>query len=221
VIAPDLPGHGSHADESFRLEEGIETVERAVEALTDGSVHLVGLSLGGYVATEYARRHPETVEDLVLAGSSTNPVGPMGTLSRVVGKAAVLASRSDLVERATDWAAERYVRSRRIRPEEADEIVEAGFDLRPFGEAGVEIAGEDFRSAFASYPGPALVINGELDLVMRLGEDDHVEAGTDAVGRVIEGAAHVCNLDRPEAFTAAVDRFVGSAPRRRTERPSE
>ncbi|MFC7142149.1 alpha/beta fold hydrolase [Halosimplex aquaticum] len=211
VITPDLPGHGSRTDETFRMGEALLTIDDVVESMTDGSVHLVGLSLGGYVATEYARRYPENVDDLVLSGSSANPVGLLGTLSRLVGKATILASKTGLAERATDWLAERYVRSRDLRPEHEEEIVDAGFDLRPFGEAGVEIADEDFRSALASFPGRTLVCNGQWDLLMRLGERDHVEAARDASLAVVEGAGHACNLDRPDEYTDTVDWFVDRA----------
>jgi len=208
VIAPDLPGHGSRADESFRLEAALELLEGVFEEYTDGSAHLFGLSLGGYVATAFARRHPGRVESLILSGSSANPVGALGTLSRAVGQVAKLASRNGLVERATDWVAERYVRSRALDPAAKAEIVDAGFDLRPFGEAGVEIAGEDFRAAFASFPGPALVLNGKWDLLMRLGEKDHARANGDARLQVVDGSGHACNLDRPGAYASAVDHFV-------------
>lgn len=211
VVAPDLPGHGSRTDESFTMEEGVRTVERVVDDHTDGAATVVGLSLGGYVATEFARRRPDAVEDLVVADASANPVGLLGRLTRATGRIALLASRVDLVERATDWLATRYVESRDLRPEQKAEIVEAGFDLRPFGEAGLEIAGEDFRSAFAAFPGPALVVNGEFDRLMRRGEDAHAAAG-DAGVVVIDGAGHASNLDEPHDFTVTVGRFAGTAP---------
>jgi len=209
VIVPELPGHGARADEPFRLEVAVETLARTVEDVAGGNAHLVGISLGGYVATEFARRHPDAVDHLIVSSSSANPVGLLGTLTRLVGKGALFASRSDRVERAVRRIAEKYVRSRELRPDVEEEIVEAGFDLTPFGEAGLEIAGTDFRSAFAAFPGRALVLNGRWDLVMRLGQRDHAEAG-DARAVVIDGAGHVCNLDRPDAYASEVERFVKS-----------
>jgi pimeloyl-ACP methyl ester carboxylesterase len=208
VVAPDLPGHGSRDDERFDLESGVATLERTVEEHVDGSAHLVGLSLGGYVATAFASRNPGRVDDLVLSSSSANPVGLLGALTRVLGEVSLRASGSGLVERATDWLAARYVRNREIDRTEADEVVDAGFDLRPFGEAGVSIAGEDFRAALADYPGRTLLLNGKWDLVMRLGEDEHAASARDADVRVLDGAGHVCNLDRAERYTSALERFV-------------
>jgi pimeloyl-ACP methyl ester carboxylesterase len=207
VITPELPGHGTRADEQFRLEAAIDTLGRAIEEIAEESVHLVGLSLGGYVATMFARRQPEAVDHLVVSSSSANPVDRLGTITRLLGKATLLASRSGLVERAAGWVMKKYVGSRDLRPDLEREIVDAGFDLESFGEAGLEIADEDFRSAFASFPGPALVLNGKWDLVMRLGERAHAEAG-DATAIAIKGAGHVCNLDQPDVYSDQIERFV-------------
>jgi len=210
VLTPELPGHGTRADEPFRLETAVESLEATVDTLVDEPVHLVGLSLGGYVATEFARRRPGAVETLVLSGSSANPVGFLGKVTHVLGRIGLRAAESGLVERATNWLAERYVRSRDLGPETTAEILEAGFDLRPFGEAGIEIAGEDFRAALASFPGPTLVLNGKWDLVMRLGEEDHASAAQDASVWVVDGASHACNLDQPDAYTERLGRFIES-----------
>lgn len=208
VIVPDLPGHGARRDGSFDLEEGVETVADAVDRHADGPAYVVGLSLGGYVATAFANRHPESVEGLVLSSSSANPVGHLGTLSKIVGGAALLASKSDLVERGVDSLAGRWVRHRELRRDLEEEIVDAGFDLRPFGEAGFEIAGEDFRAALASFGGPALILNGQWDLLMRRGEEAHAAAAADASVRVLDGAGHTCNLERVDEYEAAVRHFV-------------
>lgn len=208
VIAPDLPGHGDRRDERFRLAAGIETVERVVDRLADDPVRLVGLSLGGYVATAYAHRNPERVERLVVADSCANPTGVLSVLSRLVGGTALLASKSDTVERGVDRLASWWVRNRDIAPELKAEIVDAGFDLEPFGRAGFEIAGQDFRAMFGAYDGPALVVNGQWDLLMRRGEAAHAAAAKDAKVTVIRGAGHACNLEEPTAFTTVLRGFI-------------
>ena len=207
VVVPDLPGHGARRDEPFRLDSGVAAVEDVVDELADDRIHLVGLSLGGYVATEFARRHSDAVDDLIISGSSANPVGLLGVLSRVTGGVALLASKSGRIERGVEQLAERWVRKRDLRSDLVDEIVDAGFDLRPFGQGGLEIGGHDFRAAFASFPRPKLVLNGQWDLLMRSGERKHADAA-DASVEVIDGVGHVCNIERPEEYTAVVRGFI-------------
>ncbi|PSP75763.1 alpha/beta hydrolase [Halobacteriales archaeon QS_1_68_20] len=207
VVAPDLPGHGVRSGEPFQMERALQVVDEAVERAADGQAHVVGLSLGGYVATMYAQRYPEKVESLVVADSCANPTGVLGTLTRAVSRVSNAATESRLVRRAVDWVAGRWVRSRNLPDAIEREIVDARFFPGQFGKAGLELAGTDFRALFATYRGPALVLNGQWDLVMRLGEDDHAAAG-DARAEVIDGAGHTSNLDEPGAFAEAVRRFV-------------
>ncbi|NHN57841.1 MULTISPECIES: alpha/beta fold hydrolase [Halorussus] len=208
VVVPDLPGHGALADEEFALERALRRVDEVVEAAAGGRATVVGLSLGGYVATAYARRHPEKVDALVAAGSSANPVGVLEPLTRAVSAASETVTESRLANQAVEALARYWVKRRDLDADVKREILASGFYPRQFGNAGFDLAGVDFRSAFGSFPGPALVLNGQWDLLNRLGEDEHVLAAPDARLRVIEGAGHVSNLERPAAFVDAVERFA-------------
>ena len=59
-----------------------------------------------------------------------------------------------------------------------------------------------------AYGGPVLVINGRLDLVMRLGERRFIEGLPGVTTKVLRRAAHLSNVDRPGEFSAAVRAFV-------------
>ncbi len=207
VVAPDLPGHGDRADESFDLEDALAVLDDVVDELADGNAILVGLSLGGYVVTEYASRSPDKVDGLVIVGSSANPVRGMNLVTRLTGAVARLATRSDRIERGVQRLGERWVRNRELDPDHEREILESGIFPREFGTPGPDLAGRDVREMLRTYRGPVLVVNGERDKVMRRGERDHAAAaGADVV--VLEGVGHVCNLHRPETFTKVVDQFV-------------
>lgn len=67
VVIPDLPGHGDSDPKTGPLSIG--TVLAGVKAIASaqpGKVIVIGNSLGGWVASLYAREHPEKVERLVL-----------------------------------------------------------------------------------------------------------------------------------------------------------
>lgn len=212
-VAMDLPGHGERADGDFRLGAAIDRLDEVIEQVAGGHAPLVGLSLGGYVATEYARRYPEKVDVLIVSGSSANLVGLMDVLTRVVSRISNRATDSDLVVRAVNWLHTRFVEALDLEVKEKREIIDEGFFPKQFGVAGFELAGRDFREAFATYPGPALVLNGKWDLVNRLGEKKHADAVSDVTVAVIPKAGHNCSLERPETYAGAVRRFVLS-PRR-------
>ena len=69
VRTPDLPGSGTRADAPG--PHSVDSLADEVAATLDGEpVHLVGYSLGGYVAEELARHHPARVRTLALLGSA-------------------------------------------------------------------------------------------------------------------------------------------------------
>lgn len=211
VVVPDLPGHGEFAAETFRMEPALDRLETVIESAADGRASLVGISLGGYVATEFARRHPEMVDALVVSGSSVNPTDSFEVLARAVSAVSRLATKSDLVDRGVRGLAERWVNRRDLPPKTKAEILDSGIFPRQFGEAGFELAGRDFREAIAAYPGPTLVLNGRWDLLNRLGERDHAAATSDADLVVLNGAGHVCNLERPERYADEIRRVLRAA----------
>ncbi|WP_222918004.1 alpha/beta hydrolase [Natrinema sp. SYSU A 869] len=208
TIAPDLPGHGTRAGKPFRMEPAIDVLEESFETHADGSAVLVGLSLGGYVATEYAYRHPEQVDALVLSGSSVNPVNTMQLGTRLTGGLARLLTKPDLGKRAGKKLAARWVRNRELPPDIEREIIDSGFYPKQFGDAAPDIAGEDYRAKLSSYPGSTLILNGENDKLMRRGEQAHAKAARDGRVEVLAGVGHICNLHRPATYTDRVRRFV-------------
>ncbi|OAQ54663.1 alpha/beta hydrolase fold protein [Natrinema mahii] len=213
TVAPDLPGHGTRAGKPFRMEPAIDVLEGVVDRHTDGSATLVGLSLGGYAATEYAYRHPDAVDGLVLSGSSVNPVNTMELGTRVTGGVSRLLTKPDLGKRAVEKLATRWVRQRNLPPDIEREIIDAGFYPKQFGDAGPDIAGRDVRAALSTYPGSTLLLNGENDTLMRRGERDHAAAARDGRVEVLAGAGHICNLHRPETYTERVRRFARQTAR--------
>ena len=78
VAALDLPGHGgSDGPPLASIEAMGDWVAEMVGALGFASAHLVGHSMGTYVALETARRHSEAVRSLVLLGTAAAmPVHP-------------------------------------------------------------------------------------------------------------------------------------------------
>ena len=79
VVAPDLPGFGRRCGDPCpaRIEAIAasvrEDIRRSGEAVP---VHLLGLSLGAMVATEWATSHPEEVAACVLVNTSLRAFSP-------------------------------------------------------------------------------------------------------------------------------------------------
>ena len=104
--AVDLPAHGELADVPFTVERAADIIAAHARTLAGETgrqrATIVGLSLGGYVAIEAARRHPDVVAGLVLAGCSREPRDALAASMRLLawtmafrgGRASRLASRA-------------------------------------------------------------------------------------------------------------------------------
>jgi pimeloyl-ACP methyl ester carboxylesterase len=204
VIAVDLPGHGSQATVPFTLAGAAATVARVIDEAAGGRAVVVGHSLGGYVSMELAATLPQRVRGLVVAGASLEPGGPWSPAFRAL--AAFLASR---YVGALDWLNDRYLRV--LYPSEIAEPIVAARYWAGGGTAGLRaIVAERFLPRLAAYPGPTLVLNGELDVILRLGERAFLRAAQHGRRRLIPRAMHLAHLDRPERFAGAVAAFARS-----------
>jgi pimeloyl-ACP methyl ester carboxylesterase len=201
-ISIDLPGHGALADRAFTMDAAAEAVEHVIDRVAGGRAVLVGLSLGGYVSMTVAARSPERVRGLVLAGSTREPTGTARLAYWFVGTGLGLAPQSVL------RGIMAFVWRRRYGPEIAAAIMANGYYARGGGEAIRVLTAGGFRDRIRAYGGPILVINGNLDLVFRLGERRFLEGVPGVTRRRISWAAHLSNLDRPDDFSNAVEAFV-------------
>jgi pimeloyl-ACP methyl ester carboxylesterase len=202
VVAMDLPGHGSLADRPFTLAAGADELARVIETTGGGRAVVVGLSLGGYVAMDVAAHRPELIRGLVLSGATQEPVGVRAVPFRAL---AWVMDRFDgpSFDRLNAW----FFRTRYPAPI-ADPILAGGFYASGGAEALRALIGEEFRPRLAAYEGPVLILNGELDVLFRLGAGAFAGRARDVRRVRLQGATHLANLDRPKAFNNAVRRFV-------------
>ncbi|MFC4712052.1 alpha/beta fold hydrolase [Planococcus dechangensis] len=73
LILVDLPGHGKSINTPW--QSFADTADMiAGEVIQNRAVHVVGLSLGGHVALELAKRYPKMVQSLFISGITVRPM---------------------------------------------------------------------------------------------------------------------------------------------------
>ena len=201
-VSVDLPGHGELAGRSFTLDGAADHVIDVIDRAAGGRAVVVGLSLGGYTAMTVGGRSPERVRGLVLAGSTRDPSGPLNAAYWFIGTGLGTAPQPVLRSfMAWLWR-------RRYGREIAASLMANGYFAKGGGAAILALQGGRFRERLRAYGGPVLVINGNLDLVFRLGEKRFLEGVRGVTRRRISWAAHLSNLDRPDDFSNAVEGFI-------------
>ena len=203
-ISLDLPGHGTQRGQAFSLEGAAAGVARAIDEAAGGRAVVVGLSLGGYVSMTVAARYPDRVRGLVIAGSTREPVGVSRLAFQLYGWGLRLAPEPAVRTVALAWFRRRYGRTL------ASAITAGGHFSKGGSQAVRHLIGGRFRDKLKAYGGPILVINGSMDLVFRIGAGRFLAGVPGVTNRMIPRAGHLSNVDRPEAFTALVEHFIGT-----------
>jgi len=199
AVAPDLPGHGSRAGESFTVAAALDTIESAVAAV-EGPFVVAGLSLGGYLTLHWAARTGRRPEALLAASCTTQPRGAGLSLYRRA--AALIGAMPDGGAGLND------VMVRRFLPEPAQRDLAAGGMSMAVMPAALEgMAGVDALADVARIDVPIWFVNGRWDH-FRGHERRFLAAARDARLVVVPGATHLVSLVRPVAFNRVLLEFV-------------
>lgn len=164
---------------------------------------LVGVSLGGLTALWVAIHHPDRVRTLVAANTAARVGTADGWQARVdaVRERGLAGIRDEVLARFfADGFADRD-------PAACAEAQQAFVGGDPDGYAAccAALAHADLRDEVARIAAPTLVVAGEHDVATPLQDAEWLAAhvpGSRLV--VLDGAAHLSNLERPTAFTSVV-----------------
>jgi 3-oxoadipate enol-lactonase len=217
VIVPDLRGFGAseagapgpltmdqHADDLCALLDVLDVREPVV---------FCGLSMGGYIAFSFWKRHRERVAAFVLADTRATADGQEERQRRL--------AMADEVERsASPQAALELMLPRLFAPTlwqgaPARELVRAMVASTPprsiaEGARGVA-ARPDSQDVLPSIDVPSLVIVGEHDLITPVAESRlMVERLPNARLEVVPEAGHMANFENTDAFNEALAHFLSA-----------
>jgi pimeloyl-ACP methyl ester carboxylesterase len=228
VVAPDMLGHGGSTKTAgdYSLGALANGIRDLMEALGHDRATLIGHSLGGGVALQFAYQFPDRCERLVLVGSGGlgKEIGLLFRALSFPGVEHVLTPVFTPAVQSRSTAVVNWLRKVRIPfPESFDEIWQGysslsdGDTRRAFFHAlhsVVDPAGQRVsavnRLHLASLR-PILVIWGERDSIVpvRHAREAH-QAMPGSVLHVFEGVGHWPQHDRPEEFTRVVLDFIDS-----------
>lgn len=213
VIAPDLRGFGESdlADGPYGMDVHADDLAALLDALGLERVVLGGLSMGGYVAFEFVRRHRDRLRGLILADTRAEPDTAEGRANR-------RRMARTALEEGTDPVIEPMVpkllspETREARPEVEERLLEIMRSARPEAIAAAleGMAGRaDSRDLLPRIEVPTLVIGGADDAITPAADlRAMAEAIPDVRLELLAGAGHVSNLEAPERFNAAVRDFL-------------
>src|SRR3954447_7893992 len=226
VIAPDLLGHGHSAKPrgDYSLGAYASGVRDLVAALGYERATVVGHSLGGGIAMQFAYQFPERVERLVLIGSGGlgREVHPILRAATLPGSELVLALLGGAWLRTTGGAVGGVLARFGLRTGEDLAGVAAGIGaLADAGaraafvrtaRAAIDAGGQRVSATDRLYLAadlPTLIVWGERDPIIPVahGRDAHAAMPGSRL-EVFAGAGHFPHRDAPARFVAILEDFV-------------
>jgi len=202
VVAPNLPGFGGAppAGPVMTMDAAADAAADAATAAGVDRVVVCGLSMGGYVALAFWRRHRDRVAGLVLANTKAGADDEAGRDRRRAladrlrseGNAFLVHAPPPLL--SADAPDDLWSRVKGIiaaQPSEAIAAASLGMAERP--DSTPDLPGIDVPTLVITSTGDAL-IPSEATTPMA----DQIPR---ALLEVIEGAGHLSNLEAPDRFT--------------------
>jgi len=220
LLVMDARGHGESTTPT-RPYQRADDVVALLDHLDLPAAFLVGQSMGGTTALDTALDHPDRVSGVVASGCGTSQQYWRGAfLVDLLGRQLAAVRRRD-----TDEYIEVFLRMWVDGPTRRPDQVPA--DIRELCRTmAAHTATRHARPDDPVLPGradnswerlagvaaPVLVLTGELDCPDVHEMADRIAAAVPgAESHRFPGAGHMLNLERPEAFSAAVLRFLDSA----------
>lgn len=212
AVAWDMPGYGDSpplAEMTFPALAG--SLRVLMDHLDTGRAHLVGHSIGGMVAQEFIAAHPDHVASLVLSGTSPafGPRDGPWQQQFLTRRLNPLKDGKAPADFAADVVAELVGDD--PQPEGVEAAVSCMRRVKPdtYRAALSCLVTFDGRDKLAAIAAPTLLLAGEKDTnappetMARMGEKI-----PGAQYRCLPGAGHLANLERPDAFNAALREFL-------------
>ena len=214
-VAPDLPGLGENksASEVNTMEDMARDVAALMDELKIDSAIICGLSMGCYVAFEFAHLFPARMSALVLAGGRCGGPDKAEKQSREQQARRVLEQGfAPSVESILQslLAAQTLAE----KPEVVARVREMVAKTDPRGAAAAQrgmAARRDYCGDLPQISVPTLIVAGRDDGVRKPIDAETIRVGIKSSRiEIIDDAGHLMNIEQPEIFNAAVLEFLNT-----------
>ena len=220
VIRYDMSGYGktamvarefSHRQDLYGLMKFL-SVERAF---------LLGCSMGGKTATDFALEHPDRVAALVLVGADLSGYEDTGDPPRQWDEMVAAYQQKDF-ERLSELEVQIWVDGETRTPEQVNPAVRQrvlGMNIIALRNSALKLGKEQpieppAIARLAEIRVPTLVVVGDLDHRSILEIADLLTTGIPGARKVVmSGTAHVPSMEQPGEFNRLVVEFLADLPK--------
>jgi len=201
----DLPGHGkSNAVKWVSLADTAEQVARVIrERSSNGRAHVVGLSLGGYVALVLLERYPSVLDRVIISGVTASPMPNRNLMRPQLWFLSAM--------RKSRWILNMQARALHLPPDKQTAFTEnfQAMSMETYHRIMVEAVDFTASPGLSRVNVPTLIVAGSRESKIIL---DSVPAISklmpNAKGRLATGVEHGWNVQAPDLFNAMVRAWI-------------
>ncbi|MCA9143150.1 MAG: alpha/beta fold hydrolase [Planctomycetaceae bacterium] len=214
IIAPDLRGFGASggATETITMEQFADDMAALLDALgINEPITFCGLSMGGYVAWQFWRRHAARLSRLILCDTRAIADSEEVARGRAMMAERVLSEGSSIVAEAMlpKLFAEATARDDSNTVEATHRVMAATAPAAVAGALRGMALRPDMTKELPNIDVPTLVICGEHDVIS---PPDEMRSIADKLPNAtfveIAGSGHMSPLEAPAAVNAAIRDFL-------------
>jgi Predicted hydrolases or acyltransferases (alpha/beta hydrolase superfamily) len=205
----DLPGHGksNHVTWVSLADTADHIAELILARSANGRAHVVGLSLGAYIALVLLERHPNVVDRVVISGVTDKPMPNRALLKPQLWLMSFLLKRR--------WYVNMQVRSLHLPKDMQSAFTKnlLAMSMHAYRLIWKEVAG--------FYVPPSLHLMNNPTLITAGGRESKIITQTvytipkimhSAQGRLAPGLGHGWNVEAPYMFNAMVRAWITGTP---------
>ncbi|WP_406625364.1 alpha/beta fold hydrolase [Acidovorax sp. SDU_ACID1] len=208
VIRINLPGHGVSPrpeGRAYTIEAFADDVLKVYQALDIQDAVLVGLSMGGAIAQQFALTHPNSVRALVLVDTTPHGLGEdvnVDNVLKAIEELGVVAASQNVIDRSFGSATSAQL----LAFAKAQVAQTPAFVAR---QAIVSLNATDSRARLGEIQVPTLILVGNEDIITPPCESEVLAKGIpNSRLEIIADAGHFPMLEQPQAFNRVLADFL-------------
>ena len=211
VLRYDTRGHGGTDAPAgaYSLSQLADDARGLLKALGIARTHWVGLSMGGMIGQTLALSTPETLQSLSLCDTSSRiPTEAQPLWDERIAVAEAKGMDPHIEPTVARWFTPKFVEA---RPDVVNPVRDMIRRTSARGYAGCchAIRALDLTDRLSVITLPTLIIVGAQDVGTPVAASKAIQErikGSELV--ILDPASHLSNLEQPEAFTQALQKFL-------------
>ena len=211
IIAPDFVGFGQtdYDGEQLNIKAMSEDIYELLKVLNIQKASLVGLSMGGAVALQFALDHPVIIDKLVVSNTASCFMSRKGGFWYFLPRFILFNITPAIVKaRFISWIVFPYEHQAEFRAEFIKQVLQS--HPKAYLRTAKSLLKFDLRDAIHRIKAPTLVIGGREDSTTPLYLQEFIHNEIKSSKMVVLDGGHVTSIDSAEGYNEAVLEFLGT-----------